>query len=227
MMKSGIWHVDNVLNQIALISQEDERYVEPYHYGSMSLGMYAPYSQDLQEPHEQDELYFVLSGSGMFVKVSRNVPTYDANGRIASALNESTPDQGTTWNFADRIDFSYDASGRLNQKVYYWSSPATPSSRDTYTYQSSTDMIERVDNELWSSGFNDWLPSGDPNDYFFDGNNRLITISRTTSTGIETFRRDIINTDVGSSYTWEQFLKAFREWVPNFYGYGAPVTQTY
>jgi len=67
MMKSGIWHVDNVLNQIALISQEDERYVEPYHYGSMSLGMYAPYSQDLQEPHEQDELYFVLSGSGMFV----------------------------------------------------------------------------------------------------------------------------------------------------------------
>jgi len=67
-MKSGRWHADNVLNQISLIPPEDERYVEPFCHGSMSLGMYAPYRQDLQEPHDQDELYFVLSGSGFFVQ---------------------------------------------------------------------------------------------------------------------------------------------------------------
>ena len=33
----------------------------------MSLGMYAPYRHDPQQPHDQDELYFVLSGSGVFV----------------------------------------------------------------------------------------------------------------------------------------------------------------
>ena len=29
--------------------------------------MYAPVGQDLQRPHTQDELYFVVSGSGIFV----------------------------------------------------------------------------------------------------------------------------------------------------------------
>ncbi len=66
-MNSGRWHADNVLNQLSLISQEDEPYVEHFRHGTMSLGMYAPYRHDPQEPHDQDELYFVLSGSGMFV----------------------------------------------------------------------------------------------------------------------------------------------------------------
>ncbi len=66
-MNSGRWHADNVLNQLSLISQEDEPYVEPFRHGTMSLGMYAPYRHDPQEPHDQDELYFVLSGSGVFV----------------------------------------------------------------------------------------------------------------------------------------------------------------
>jgi mannose-6-phosphate isomerase-like protein (cupin superfamily) len=66
-MNYGIWHADDVLNQLSLISKEDELYVEPFRHGTMSLGMYTPYRQDPQVPHEQDELYFVLSGSGMFV----------------------------------------------------------------------------------------------------------------------------------------------------------------
>jgi mannose-6-phosphate isomerase-like protein (cupin superfamily) len=34
----------------------------------MRAGVYAPRGEDDQEPHEQDELYIVLSGSGRFVK---------------------------------------------------------------------------------------------------------------------------------------------------------------
>jgi len=66
-MKSGIWQAEKFLNQVLLIPQDAERYVEPFCHGTMSLGMYAPYRQDQQEPHDQDELYFVLSGSGVFI----------------------------------------------------------------------------------------------------------------------------------------------------------------
>lgn len=66
-MKSGIWYAKDVLNHVKAIPEDDDRYVEPAHHGTMTLGMYAPYQHDPQEPHEQDELYFVVSGSGVFV----------------------------------------------------------------------------------------------------------------------------------------------------------------
>ncbi len=36
--------------------------------GSMKIGLYAPDSVDEQTPHNQDELYLIVSGSGEFVK---------------------------------------------------------------------------------------------------------------------------------------------------------------
>lgn len=36
-------------------------------HGSMELGFYKPDGVDNQEPHEQDEIYIVQSGSGQFV----------------------------------------------------------------------------------------------------------------------------------------------------------------
>lgn len=43
-----------------------------FHYalrhGSMKFGLYSPRGEDAQGPHQQDELYFVISGSGQFVK---------------------------------------------------------------------------------------------------------------------------------------------------------------
>ena len=35
--------------------------------GSMSVELYAPVGSDLQTPHDQDELYFILQGSGTIV----------------------------------------------------------------------------------------------------------------------------------------------------------------
>ena len=37
-------------------------------HGSMSVEIYHPRGVDLQKPHEQDELYVVISGRGKFVK---------------------------------------------------------------------------------------------------------------------------------------------------------------
>lgn len=70
-MKSGIWHADDLATMISSLPDGDEPYVECCTRGTMSLGMYAPSGQDLQEPHDQDELYFVLSGSGTFVQGDR------------------------------------------------------------------------------------------------------------------------------------------------------------
>ena len=66
-MKSGTWSADDVRQELSLIPMREEPYLEPFQHGTMQLGMYAPREHDPQTPHEQDELYFVLSGSGIFV----------------------------------------------------------------------------------------------------------------------------------------------------------------
>jgi mannose-6-phosphate isomerase-like protein (cupin superfamily) len=44
----------------------DERYSEMFRQGRLSAGVYAPHDSDDQGPHEQDEFYVVLNGSGFF-----------------------------------------------------------------------------------------------------------------------------------------------------------------
>lgn len=39
--------------------------VEAFRHGSMSLVLYTPEGKDYQTPHEQDELYVVMQGSGV------------------------------------------------------------------------------------------------------------------------------------------------------------------
>lgn len=44
------------------------------HHGSMKVRYYAPMSTDTQQPHEQDEIYVIASGSGTFVNGDDRVP---------------------------------------------------------------------------------------------------------------------------------------------------------
>lgn len=46
---------------------DGERFVEAFRHGSMSVELYAPRGSDPQQPHAQDELYFVIAGTGDFV----------------------------------------------------------------------------------------------------------------------------------------------------------------
>ncbi len=39
----------------------------PLRYGTLRLGVYAPKGHDPQQPHDQDEVYSVLRGEGVFV----------------------------------------------------------------------------------------------------------------------------------------------------------------
>ena len=49
-------------------------------HGTMKLGLYAQTDQDRQQPHAQDELYVVVSGSAEFIKADQRVacPAGDA-----------------------------------------------------------------------------------------------------------------------------------------------------
>lgn len=50
------------------------RFVQAFAHGSMSVELYAPVGTDPQMPHRQDELYFVISGTGEFVLGSERTP---------------------------------------------------------------------------------------------------------------------------------------------------------
>ena len=45
---------------------EGERFVELFRRGTLSVELYAPRTNDPQAPHAQDEVYVVVSGTGMF-----------------------------------------------------------------------------------------------------------------------------------------------------------------
>lgn len=46
---------------------DGERFVEAFTHGSLVVELYAPRGDDPQTPHDRDEVYFVVSGSGDFV----------------------------------------------------------------------------------------------------------------------------------------------------------------
>lgn len=50
----------------AVSASEDGLYGVLLEHGTLELGFYRPKGADLQQPHDRDEVYIVLSGSGWF-----------------------------------------------------------------------------------------------------------------------------------------------------------------
>jgi mannose-6-phosphate isomerase-like protein (cupin superfamily) len=46
---------------------DGERFVEVFARGTLLIELYAPVGSDPQNPHDRDEVYFVIAGSGEFV----------------------------------------------------------------------------------------------------------------------------------------------------------------
>ena len=42
-------------------------FAELFQHGTLSIEIYQPLGKDLQTPHERDEVYIVISGSGEFI----------------------------------------------------------------------------------------------------------------------------------------------------------------
>jgi mannose-6-phosphate isomerase-like protein (cupin superfamily) len=58
----------------AVRESADKTYGVLLDHGTLELGFYEPNQVDPQEPHEQDEVYIVLSGSGFFVRGDERQP---------------------------------------------------------------------------------------------------------------------------------------------------------
>lgn len=50
------------------------RFAYALRHGTMKVGLYAPVGEDAQTPHKQDELYVIVSGSGLFEKQGERHP---------------------------------------------------------------------------------------------------------------------------------------------------------
>lgn len=44
----------------------ESAFAQLFRHGSMEIEIYRPEGEDLQQPHEQDEIYFIASGSSRF-----------------------------------------------------------------------------------------------------------------------------------------------------------------
>lgn len=57
-----------------LKAHEGKTFLELFRHGSMLLEIYKPEGHDPQQPHTQDEVYVVISGSGTFQNGSEKYP---------------------------------------------------------------------------------------------------------------------------------------------------------
>ena len=60
------WHI-SVAEAEAIPLGEGERSLKAMGHGSMVVRHYAPKGHDAQTPHDQDEVYIVIGGTGTFV----------------------------------------------------------------------------------------------------------------------------------------------------------------
>lgn len=63
----------------------DPDYVEPVRRATLRVGYYRPRGADQQEPHDQDELYVVMAGTGTFNLDGTRTPFKTGDMLIAAA----------------------------------------------------------------------------------------------------------------------------------------------
>ena len=56
-----------------LLKQKENVFIEGLRHGTMRVELYIPNKIDYQQPHDQDELYFIISGSGILKLEGNNI----------------------------------------------------------------------------------------------------------------------------------------------------------
>ncbi len=64
-----------------------KRFAELFRHGSLQVEIYAPRGRDTQRPHSRDEIYVVLSGSGIYVN-GRQRSVFTAGDVLFAAAGE-------------------------------------------------------------------------------------------------------------------------------------------
>ena len=61
----------SVQEALEQLKNVDTPFAELFQHGTLSVEIYQPVGQDLQTPHERDEVYIVISGTGEFINSTR------------------------------------------------------------------------------------------------------------------------------------------------------------
>lgn len=59
---------------LAQFAASGQRFLEVFTHGSLSVEIYKPVGEDLQMPHTRDEIYVVISGTGIFLNGDSRKP---------------------------------------------------------------------------------------------------------------------------------------------------------
>lgn len=59
---------------LAQLTDSNQRFLEVFTHGSLSVEVYKPVGVDLQTPHTRDEVYVVIAGTGYFVSGATREP---------------------------------------------------------------------------------------------------------------------------------------------------------
>lgn len=73
-MDAPAWQVSLDTAKASLEKETQKRFVKMLEHGSMLVEYYAPQNEDLQTPHSRDELYFIISGTGVFMNCGERRP---------------------------------------------------------------------------------------------------------------------------------------------------------
>jgi mannose-6-phosphate isomerase-like protein (cupin superfamily) len=65
-MQDWLVSLEQILGRLES-TPDGKRLHYPIRHGTMRVGVYSPALTDPQGPHDQDEIYIVISGSGIFV----------------------------------------------------------------------------------------------------------------------------------------------------------------
>ncbi len=68
------WQVSLEEMRARLPTPEGRHYAIALEHGTLEAGVYAPRGSDPQEPHDRDEVYVVMRGSGTFLNGERRAP---------------------------------------------------------------------------------------------------------------------------------------------------------
>jgi mannose-6-phosphate isomerase-like protein (cupin superfamily) len=83
---------------------DGERFIEAFSHGSLIVELYAPAGADPQSPHDRDEVYFIISGSGDFI-VAAERTTFSAGDALFVPAYTEHRFEGFTPDFAAWVVF--------------------------------------------------------------------------------------------------------------------------
>ena len=92
-----------VVEATAALERSDAEFVTLFSQGTLEVEIYRPVGVDKQQPHEKDELYVVIAGTGTFVHAGQRTPfgagdTLFVRAGIPHRFEDFTPDF-STWVF--------------------------------------------------------------------------------------------------------------------------------